>query len=257
MTDKLLYAKEISILLGATLHKLWKQLISALEGKYGKVKSVRYDSAVPIYEHVFKNGSNELCAVCACENHLSFKITLDEADKREFEMHRETFSEKAQQTYDDLHFFEGKNYAEINVDNANMLDSLVELVSIKKREKHGLNEKIKKVLSFFFNPHLLLCFGIAWMITNGWAYIAAIAGTVFHIKWMMAVGLGYLAFLWIPLSPEKIVTVAIAILLLRFIFPKDEKTLGTLREMSAQVKAKVKKKKNSDKAPADVKNKQL
>ena len=69
-------------------------------------------------------------------------------------------------------------------------------------------ERLRKLLLFISNPRLLLCLGIAWMI---------------------AVGGAYLTFLWLPISPEKIVTVAIAILLLRLFFPKDTRTLAVLQ----------------------------
>ena len=99
---------------------------------------------------------------------------------------------------------------------------------------------IKKVLGFILNPHFLLCFGIGWMITNGWSYIMLVIGLYFNIAWMTAVAGAYLTFLWLPISPEKIVTVSIAIVLLKFLFPKDEKTLGVLREMYGSIKQKIK-----------------
>ena len=101
-----------------------------------------------------------------------------------------------------------------------------------------LKERIKiffvRLIGFLLNPRFLLCFGIAWMITNGWSYVFFFVGTFLQIGWMTAVGAAYLAFLWLPISPEKIVTLAIAVLLLKLIFPKDEKTLGLLRELSQQ-----------------------
>ena len=54
-------------------------------------------------------------------------------------------------------------------------------------------------------------------------------GTYFGIGWMTAVAAGYLTFLWLPVSPEKIVTFAIAIGLLRLIFPHDTATLAVLK----------------------------
>lgn len=101
----------------------------------------------------------------------------------------------------------------------------------------GMKEKLKKVLQFIANPRLLLCFGLAWIITNGWSYIMLAVGTWLQIGWMIAVASAYLAFLWLPISPEKIVTIAIAMVLLRFLFPDDEKTLGTLRKMRDSFRA--------------------
>lgn len=89
--------------------------------------------------------------------------------------------------------------------------------------------ELRTVIYFIFNPRFLLCFGLAWLITNGWSYILMAIGTYFQIKWMVAVAGAYLAFLWIPISPEKIATFAIAIFLLRLLFPKDTKTLAVLR----------------------------
>lgn len=94
-----------------------------------------------------------------------------------------------------------------------------------------LRNSIKKVVQFLLNPRLLFCLGIAWLITNGWSYIMLGIGTYREIGWMIAVSTAYLAFLWLPVSPEKIATVLIAMALLRFLFPHDRKTLGVLRDL--------------------------
>ncbi len=96
----------------------------------------------------------------------------------------------------------------------------------------------KKIIMLLLNPRFLLCFGIGWMITNGWAYIIFGIGTWLGIPWMIAVGGGYLALLWVPFTPEKIITVTIALVLLKFLFPGDEKTLGLLRELYEKAKGK-------------------
>ncbi len=111
-----------------------------------------------------------------------------------------------------------------------------------------MKEKLKKAALFIANPRLLLCIGVAWMITNGWSYILFGFGTYFEIPWMIAVGGAYLTFLWLPVSPEKIVTFGIAIGLLRWFFPNDQKTLAVLRNWHAKAKALLQKKKK-DKNP--------
>lgn len=105
-----------------------------------------------------------------------------------------------------------------------------------------MKDKIKKIVQFIANPRLLLCFGLAWLITNGWSYILLAVGTWLGIGWMIGVASAYLAFLWLPVSPEKLVTVAIAMFLLRWLFPNDQKTLGVLKNMYAKVKGVVKQK---------------
>lgn len=121
--------------------------------------------------------------------------------------------------------------------------------------KEKTKNKIKKITQFLVNPRLLLCLGLAWLITNGWSYILLGFGTYFQIGWMIAVAGAYLTFLWLPVSPEKILTVAIAIALLRFLFPKDEKTLAVLSQMFQKAKSVIKsKKKKHDSDAEDAQN---
>lgn len=94
-----------------------------------------------------------------------------------------------------------------------------------------MKEKLKKIARFIANPKLLFCFGLAWMITNGWSYVVLGLGTYYEIGWMTAVAGAYLTMLWFPFSPEKIVTFAISIVLLKWLFPNDKKTLGVLYEL--------------------------
>lgn len=112
-----------------------------------------------------------------------------------------------------------------------------------------MKEKIKKILQFIANPHLLLCVLIAWLITNGWSYIMMAIGTYFKIEWMIAVSGAYLAFLWLPVSPEKLATFAIAIALLKWLYPDDQKTLAVLKNLYNKAKNAIKSKreKKSDK----------
>ncbi len=67
-----------------------------------------------------------------------------------------------------------------------------------------MKSKLKKVIQFIVNPRLLLCIAIAWLITNGWSYILLGIGTYLHIGWMTTVAGAYIAFLWLPISPEMI-----------------------------------------------------
>ena len=97
-----------------------------------------------------------------------------------------------------------------------------------------MKEKLKKILLFILNPRLLLCIGIAWMITNGWSYVVLAVGMWLRIGWMIAVGSTYMALLWFPFTPEKVLTGIIAIFLLKKIFPRDERTLAVLYDFHAR-----------------------
>ena len=107
-------------------------------------------------------------------------------------------------------------------------------------DSYSLSNRIKRIFSkiirLLFNPRLLLCFGIAWLITNGWAYIALGVSIFYDIVWLGAVASVYLSALWFPLTPEKIITVIIAIWLLNRLFPNDQKTLAVLRDELTKIK---------------------
>lgn len=101
-----------------------------------------------------------------------------------------------------------------------------------------LGSLCRGIARVLLNPRLLLCLGIAWMITNGWSYIFFGLGTAFGIHWMRIAGATWMALLWLPFTPEKILTVLIAIFLMRCLFPDDEKTLGWLREKRDALRTK-------------------
>ncbi len=110
-----------------------------------------------------------------------------------------------------------------------------------KNLKGKIKYWIKTTVEFILNPRLLLCFGIAWIITNGWAYITVAISAWLSLEWLGAIAGAYLAALWIPFTPEKIITVIIAIFLLKLLFPHDKKTLEKLHDMKERVKATGKK----------------
>ena len=124
---------------------------------------------------------------------------------------------------------------------------------------NDLKEKIKywlkTIVQFILNPRLLLCFGLAWSITNGWAYITVAISAWLKIAWLAAIAGGYLAALWIPFTPEKIITVIIAIFLLKLLFPNDKKTLEKLHNMKEKAKEEIKKLKIKHKENKDLQDK--
>lgn len=113
-----------------------------------------------------------------------------------------------------------------------------------KKHKEKIKYILKTALEFCLNPRLLLCLGIAWFITNGWAYVCMGLGLILKSQWLIGISGGYLAALWIPFTPEKIITVIIAIFLLKLLFPNDKKTLEKLHNMKEKIKLTGKKIKN-------------
>lgn len=109
---------------------------------------------------------------------------------------------------------------------------------MKLPSKEQLRHFLRKAAELVLNPRFLLCFGIGWFITNGWSYVVLGLGTYLGIGWLIAVASGYLTLLWIPFTPEKLITTAIAIGLMRLLFPNDEKTLGQLHTLHLSARKK-------------------
>lgn len=122
--------------------------------------------------------------------------------------------------------------------------------------KDKIKNFLKKAIRFITNPKLLLCMAIAWFITNGWSYVLFALGFYLEIEWMTAVAGAYLAFLWLPVSPEKLVTIAIALWLLKRFFPDDEKTLAVLINLRDKTKRLIKEKKEKRAEKKRLKNEQ-
>ena len=101
--------------------------------------------------------------------------------------------------------------------------------------RDGLREMARRWARFLLNPRLLLCLALAWMITNGWSYVMFGLGMLMKIHWMRVVGGAYMSFLWLPFTPEKLVTVVLAIGLMRLLYPRDRRTLGVLRRKLKQI----------------------
>ena len=108
---------------------------------------------------------------------------------------------------------------------------------MKKKIANTLNN----AKNFILNPHLVICFLIAWIITNGWAYVALGVGTYYEYKWLAAIAATYLAILWSPLCAEGILTFLIAIFLMQKLFPNDERTLKFIKVYYRRYKSKLKK----------------
>ena len=77
----------------------------------------------------------------------------------------------------------------------------------------------KKIPLIFGDLRVLICLLTAWMITNGWSYIGFFLGNLFHWEVMRKISLAYMGFLWFPWTPEKIVTIAIATGLFKWLYP--------------------------------------
>lgn len=114
--------------------------------------------------------------------------------------------------------------------------------------KAELKAKLRPWVRALTNPHLLLSLGIAWFITNGWSYCAIGLGAFLEIGWLRNAGTVWAGLLWLPGTPEKLVTFPIAIFILRRLFPDDTRTLAMIdrKWKSAKDKTRIKYRKFKD-----------
>lgn len=75
-----------------------------------------------------------------------------------------------------------------------------------------------KIWAFLKDWRNAVSFILAWLITNGWGWFFLIAGPILRLRWMTKVGGAYIAFLWMPMVNEKVVTIALAALIKKLIW---------------------------------------
>lgn len=83
--------------------------------------------------------------------------------------------------------------------------------------------KLIAIWNYIKDWRTFVSFLIAWMITNGWCYVFIVLGSWLEIKWMSITGWSYLAFLWLPCTPEKVITIPLGIFIKKLIFRHKNK----------------------------------
>ena len=73
------------------------------------------------------------------------------------------------------------------------------------------------------------------MLTNGWAYLIAFTPLI-KIQWIVWFARWYIGILYLPWTPEKLITIPIAIWVHIRLFKYDYKTHKQLEEMHNQAK---------------------
>lgn len=89
-------------------------------------------------------------------------------------------------------------------------------------------DKIKPYLTF----KMILVFGGVWILSNGIWYVLAFAPLPIP-NWLACFSRSYIAFLWLPTSPEKLITIPFSVWLYKKLF-KEEVNLETHRLKSHQ-----------------------
>ena len=110
----------------------------------------------------------------------------------------------------------------------------------QKHAKQNWKDKLRPWLRALTNPHLLISLVIAWFITNGWAYCAVGIGWYLDIPALLRIGTVWLGLLWVPGTPEKLLTFGLAMGILRLLFPDDTRTLAMVRSKRKALQARTK-----------------
>ena len=72
--------------------------------------------------------------------------------------------------------------------------------------------KIKTYISPFLNWRILIIYLPIWFIMSGWTYLFIFLGTKYSVGWMLASGTFWATLLWLPITPEKLITIPITLL---------------------------------------------
>ena len=74
-------------------------------------------------------------------------------------------------------------------------------------------KKIKTYISPFLNWRILVIYLPIWFLMSGWTYLFIFLGTKYHIGWMLASGTFWATILWLPITPEKLITIPLTLLI--------------------------------------------
>lgn len=71
--------------------------------------------------------------------------------------------------------------------------------------------KIKTYISPFLNWRILIIYVPIWFLMSGWTYLFIFLGTKYKIGWMLASGTFWATILWLPITPEKLITIPLTL----------------------------------------------
>lgn len=77
-----------------------------------------------------------------------------------------------------------------------------------------------KSIKPYLTVKMIISFAIAWFITNGHAYMLFGWGMIDDIEWMKWYGGAYVAILYMPFTPEKIITIPLGVWFYKILFRK-------------------------------------
>ena len=74
-------------------------------------------------------------------------------------------------------------------------------------------KKIKTYIAPFLNWRILIIYLPIWFLMSGWTYLFIYLGTKHGVGWMLAAGTFWATILWLPFTPEKLITIPLTLYL--------------------------------------------
>ena len=74
-------------------------------------------------------------------------------------------------------------------------------------------KKIKTYIAPFLNWRILIIYLPIWFIMSGWTYLFIYLGAKHGVGWMLAAGTFWATVLWLPITPEKLITIPITLVI--------------------------------------------
>ena len=91
--------------------------------------------------------------------------------------------------------------------------------------------KIKTYISPFLNWRILVIYLPIWFIMSGWTYLFIYLGTRHHVGWMLAAGTFWATVLWLPITPEKLITIPLTLFIyVKWVGHSDPKLEAMVKE---------------------------
>lgn len=96
--------------------------------------------------------------------------------------------------------------------------------------------KIKIYLRPFLDWKFLVSYLIPFSLINGWAWVGTFLLPIIGSNWFTIAASTWLAILWMPWTPEKLVTIPMAIWIHHLLFKNDKKTKIKMQKMYDEAK---------------------
>lgn len=114
---------------------------------------------------------------------------------------------------------------------------LLSIIKQVYRHFQDLRQLFVTYIKPFLTWRILVCYLPFWFLATGWAWVFSAIGR----GWLRGAAITWLGILWLPICPEKVVTIPLAIWLHKKLFPNH--STAHLDKMLEEEKKKIKERK--------------